>query len=100
MFAERIVKGEPSVLGMITGAAVAGLVAITPASGFVDRRGRTDHRHRRWHRVLLGATGLKHALGYDDSLDVFGIHGIGGAVGAFLTGVLAVASVAVSARPA
>src|SRR6201981_2093128 len=90
MFAEWIVKGKPSVLGIISGA-VAGLVAITPASGFVDPRGALIIGIAAGVICYWGTTGLKHALGYDDSLDVFGVHGVGGAVGAFLTGVLAVA---------
>ena len=90
MFAEWIVKGKPSVLGIISGA-VAGLVAITPASGFVDPRGALIIGIAAGVVCYWGTTGLKHALGYDDSLDVFGVHGVGGAVGAFLTGVLAVA---------
>jgi Amt family ammonium transporter len=90
MFAEWIVKGKPSVLGIISGA-VAGLVAITPASGFVDPRGALIIGIAAAVACYWGTTGLKHALGYDDSLDVFGVHGVGGAVGAFLTGVLAVA---------
>src|SRR5215831_7369315 len=90
MFAEWIVKGKPSVLGIISGA-VAGLVAITPASGFVDPRGALIIGVAAGAICYWGTTGLKHALGYDDSLDAFGVHGVGGAVGAFLTGVLAVA---------
>ena len=90
MFAEWIIKGKPSVLGIISGA-VAGLVAITPASGFVDPRGALIIGIAAGIICYWGTTGLKRALGYDDSLDVFGVHGIGGAVGAFLTGVLAVA---------
>ena len=90
MFAEWIVKSKPSVLGIISGA-VAGLVAITPASGFVDPRGALIIGVAAGVVCYWGTTGLKHALGYDDSLDVFGVHGVGGAVGAFLTGVLAVA---------
>jgi ammonium transporter, Amt family len=90
MFAEWIVKGKPSVLGIISGA-VAGLVAITPASGFVDPRGALIIGIVAGVVCYWATTGLKHALGYDDSLDVFGVHGVGGAVGAFLTGVLAVA---------
>ena len=90
MFAEWIVKGKPSVLGIISGA-VAGLVAITPASGFVDPRGALIIGIAAGVVCYWGTTGLKHALGYDDSLDVFGVHGVGGAVGAFLTGMLAVA---------
>ena len=86
MFAEWIGKGKPSVLGIASGA-VAGLVAITPASGFV---GPTPS-------VIIGlvagvvcyfsATTLKHVLKYDDSLDAFGVHGVGGIIGALLTGV-------------
>jgi Amt family ammonium transporter len=89
MFAEWIVKGKPSVLGIISGA-VAGLVAITPASGFVDPRGALIIGVAAGVVCYWATTGLKHALGYDDSLDVFGVHGVGGALGAFLTGVLAV----------
>jgi ammonium transporter, Amt family len=92
MFAEWIVKGKPSVLGIISGA-VAGLVAITPASGFVDPRGALVIGIAAGVVCYWATTGLKHLLGYDDSLDVFGVHGVGGAVGALLTGVLAVASV-------
>ena len=90
MFTEWTLKGKPSVLGIISGA-VAGLVAITPASGFVDPRGALIIGIAAGVVCHWGTTGLKHALGYDDSLDVFGVHGIGGAVGAFLTGVFAVA---------
>jgi Amt family ammonium transporter len=90
MFAEWIVKGKPSVLGIISGA-VAGLVAITPASGFVDPRGALIIGVAAGVICYWGTTGLKHALGYDDSLDAFGVHGVGGTVGALLTGVLAVA---------
>ena len=90
MFAEWTVKGKPSVLGIISGA-VAGLVAITPASGFVDPRGALVIGVAAGVVCYWAATGLKHALRYDDSLDAFGVHGIGGMVGAILTGVLAVA---------
>jgi Amt family ammonium transporter len=90
MFAEWMFKGKPSVLGIISGA-VAGLVAITPASGFVDPRGALIIGIAAGVICYWGTTGLKHALGYDDSLDAFGVHGVGGAVGALLTGVLAVA---------
>ena len=90
MFAEWTVKGKPSVLGIISGA-VAGLVAITPASGFVDPRGALIIGVAAGVICYWAATGLKHALRYDDSLDAFGVHGIGGMVGAILTGVLAVA---------
>src|SRR5712672_2509810 len=92
MFAEWIVKGKPSVLGIISGA-VAGLVAITPASGFVDPRGALIIGVAAGVICYWGATGLKHALGYDDSLDAFGVHGVGGFVGAILTGVFALEAI-------
>ncbi|MBV8888532.1 MAG: ammonium transporter [Alphaproteobacteria bacterium] len=92
MFVEWALKGKPSVLGIISGA-VAGLVAITPASGFVDPRGALIIGIAAGVACYWGATGLKHAMGYDDSLDAFGVHGVGGTVGAILTGVLAVAAV-------
>ena len=92
MFVEWALKGKPSVLGIISGA-VAGLVAITPASGFVDPRGALVIGIVAGALCYWGATGLKNALGYDDSLDAFGVHGIGGATGAILTGVLAVSAV-------
>jgi Amt family ammonium transporter len=78
------------VLGIISGA-VAGLVAITPASGFVDPRGALVIGIAAGVVCYWATTGLKHAMGYDDSLDAFGVHGIGGTVGALLTGVFAVA---------
>jgi Amt family ammonium transporter len=92
MFVEWALKGRPSVLGIISGA-VAGLVAITPASGFVDPRGALIIGIAAGIICYWGATGLKNAIGYDDSLDAFGVHAVGGAVGAILTGVLAVAAV-------
>jgi ammonium transporter, Amt family len=92
MFVEWAVKGKPSVLGICSGA-VAGLVAITPASGFVDPRGALIIGIAAGAICYWGATGLKHAFGYDDSLDAFGVHGVGGTVGAILTGVLAVSAV-------
>jgi ammonium transporter, Amt family len=92
MFVEWALKGKPSVLGICSGA-VAGLVAITPASGFVDPRGALIIGIAAGVLCYWGATGLKHAFGYDDSLDAFGVHGIGGTVGAILTGVLAVSAV-------
>ena len=97
MFVEWAVKGKPSVLGICSGA-VAGLVAITPASGFVDPRGALIIGIAAGVICYWGTTGLKHAFGYDDSLDAFGVHGVGGTVGALLTGVLAVS--AVSGDPA
>ncbi len=86
MFAEWITKGKPSVLGVISGA-VAGLVAITPASGFVLPGGSIVIGVAAGVICFWAATGLKHMLGYDDSLDTWGVHGIGGIVGALLTGV-------------
>jgi ammonium transporter, Amt family len=87
MFAEWILKGKPSLLGIVSGA-VAGLVAVTPASGYAGPMGS----------IVLGlgvgvicfffCTTIKNALGYDDSLDVFGVHCIGGIVGALATGIL------------
>ena len=89
-------RGKPSVLGMISGA-IAGLGTITPASGFVLP----------WHGIVIGliagavcfwaCTWLKQKLGYDDSLDVFGVHGVGGFTGTLLTGVFAIAAVSASA---
>jgi Amt family ammonium transporter len=86
MFAEWITKGKPSVLGAISGA-VAGLVAITPASGFVLPGGSIVIGVAAGVICFWSATSLKHLLGYDDSLDVFGVHCVGGIVGALLTGV-------------
>jgi Amt family ammonium transporter len=88
MFAEWIVKGKPSVLGIASGA-VAGLVAITPASGFVGPTPAVIIGIVAGVVCFLAATSLKSALGYDDSLDAFGVHGIGGIIGALLTGVFA-----------
>ena len=95
MFLEWVTRGKPSVLGMISGA-VAGLGTITPASGFVLP----------WHGIVIGlvagsfcfwaCTKLKQQLGYDDSLDVFGVHGVGGATGTLLTGVFAAAALTIS----
>jgi ammonium transporter, Amt family len=89
---EWTIRRKPSVLGMISGA-VAGLGTITPASGFVAP----------WHGIVIGViaglvcfwacTWLKHRFKYDDSLDVFGVHGIGGMTGILLTGVFATASI-------
>jgi Amt family ammonium transporter len=92
MFAEWIKAGKPSVLGIISGA-VAGLVAITPAAGFVAPGGALIIGIAAGILCYLAATSMKHAFGYDDSLDVFGIHGIGGIVGAILTGVFAVEAI-------
>jgi len=89
MFAEWIAKGKPSVLGIVSGA-VAGLVAITPASGFVGVAGALAIGIASGVICFWSATWLKHQLGYDDSLDAFGVHGVGGIIGALLTGVFAV----------
>jgi Amt family ammonium transporter len=86
MFAEWTVHGKPSVLGIISGA-IGGLVAITPASGSVGPLGALAIGLSAGIFCYWGATWLKHKLGYDDSLDVFGVHGVGGIVGAILTGV-------------
>ncbi len=88
MFAEWILKGKPSVLGIASGA-VAGLVAITPASGFVGPTSSVVIGLSAGVVCYLSATSLKALLGYDDSLDAFGVHCIGGIVGALLTGVFA-----------
>lgn len=88
MFTEWSLRGKPSALGLISGA-VSGLVAITPASGFVDPSGALIIGLVAGIMCYWGATWLKHAGGYDDSLDAFGVHGIGGIVGALLTGVFA-----------
>jgi Amt family ammonium transporter len=92
MFVEWLRLGKPSVLGILSGA-VAGLVAITPASGFVDPQGALLIGILAGIACYWAATSLKHALGYDDALDAFGIHGMGGIVGALLTGVFAVEAV-------
>jgi Amt family ammonium transporter len=88
MFSEWIVKGKPSVLGIASGA-VAGLVAITPASGFVGPTPAVIIGVAAGVACFFAATSLKTALGYDDSLDAFGVHGIGGIIGALLTGAFA-----------
>ena len=86
MFAEWIIKGKPSMLGAASGA-VAGLVAITPAAGFVGVMGAIVIGLLAGIFCLWGVNGLKKILGADDSLDVFGVHGVGGILGAILTGV-------------
>ena len=88
MFIEWMSRGKPSVLGIISGA-IAGLVAITPASGFVAPAGALAIGIVAGIACYWGATWLKRTLGYDDSLDAFGVHGVGGIVGALLTGVFA-----------
>ena len=88
MVGEWIVRRSPSLLGLCSGL-VAGLVAITPAAGFVTPLSALAIGAIAGLACYWGATGLKHLLGADDSLDVFGVHGIGGIVGALLTGVFA-----------
>ncbi len=89
MFVEWAHRGKPTVIGICSGA-VAGLVAITPASGFVGPVGAMVIGVACGVGCYWGATGLKHMFGYDDALDCFGVHGVGGMIGAFLTGVFAV----------
>ncbi|MFO1075257.1 MAG: ammonium transporter [Geminicoccaceae bacterium] len=96
MLVEWVAKGKPSVLGIASGA-VAGLVAITPAAGFVLPNGALAIGIAAGVICFWSATSLKHMLGYDDSLDVFGVHGVGGIVGALLTGVFATSAVGGSA---
>jgi ammonium transporter, Amt family len=88
MFAEWISKGKPSVLGIASGA-VAGLVAVTPASGFVGPTAAVVIGLVAGVVCFMAATSFKHMFNYDDSLDAFGVHGVGGIIGALLTGVFA-----------
>jgi Amt family ammonium transporter len=89
MLVEWALKGKPTVVGICSGA-VAGLVAITPASGFVGPVGAFAIGVAAGVVCYWGCTGLKHMFSYDDALDCFGVHAIGGIVGALLTGVFAV----------
>jgi Amt family ammonium transporter len=89
MLVEWAMRGKPTVIGIATGA-VAGLVAITPASGFVGPIGSLVIGVAAGVVCYWGCTGLKHMFGYDDALDAFGVHAVGGIVGALLTGVFAV----------
>ncbi|MGA7712857.1 MAG: ammonium transporter [Rhizomicrobium sp.] len=88
MFSEWIVGRKPSVLGMISGA-VAGLVAITPASGFVDPMGALIIGVSVGIICYISSVWVKKLLGYDDALDTWGVHGVGGAWGAMMTGAFA-----------
>jgi Amt family ammonium transporter len=88
MVVEWIVHRKPTILGICSGA-IAGLVAITPACGFVDPIGAIFIGLAAGVICYIASTAVKRALGYDDSLDVFGVHGVGGIVGAVLTGVFA-----------
>jgi len=92
MIAEWVSQKKPTVLGIVSGA-VAGLVAITPAAGFVGPKGALAIGILAGLVCFWGATSLKHKLGYDDSLDVFAVHGLGGITGAILTGVFAVEAI-------
>ncbi len=91
MFVEWIKHGKPSVLGIITGA-VAGLATITPASGFVGPGAAFFIGIVSGVACFFCATSLKRLLGYDDSLDAFGVHGVGGLIGSLLTGIFAAES--------
>jgi len=86
MFAEWMSHGKPSALGLVSGA-VAGLVAITPASGFVGPMGALAIGVVSGYGCYIAVVKAKRAFGYDDSLDAFGVHGVGGIIGAVLTGV-------------
>ena len=88
MFCEWVMLRKPSILGLVSGA-VAGLVAITPAAGFVSTAGAIAIGVIAGFSCCGACAYLKYQLGYDDALDVFGIHGIGGLLGAVLTGVFA-----------
>jgi ammonium transporter, Amt family len=92
MFAEWATHRKPTVLGVVSGA-VAGLVAITPASGFVGPKGALVIGIVAGLVCYWGASWLKHKCKYDDSLDVFAVHGLGGITGAILTGVFAVEAI-------
>jgi ammonium transporter, Amt family len=89
MFVEWAHRGKPTVIGIASGA-VAGLVAITPASGYVGPIGSMVIGVACGVGCYLGATSLKHVFGYDDALDCFGVHAVGGVIGALLTGVFAI----------
>ncbi|MDD3444315.1 MAG: ammonia channel protein, partial [Zavarzinia sp.] len=88
LFVEWIAKGKPSLLGLASGV-VAGLVAVTPAAGIAGPMGSLVLGLIAGIVCFIAVTSVKNALGYDDSLDVFGIHGVGGMLGAIGTGVLA-----------
>jgi Amt family ammonium transporter len=87
MFAEWMTKGKPSLLGVLSGC-VAGLVAVTPAAGYSGPMGALVLGLIVGVVCLIFCTSIKNALGYDDALDVFGVHCIGGIVGAIGTGIL------------
>jgi Amt family ammonium transporter len=87
MLTEWVVKGKPSALGLISGV-VAGLVAVTPASGFAGPMGAIVLGLVAGIVCFIFATGVKNMIGFDDSLDVFSVHCIGGIIGALGTGIL------------
>ncbi|HRK18712.1 MAG TPA: ammonium transporter [Hyphomicrobiaceae bacterium] len=88
MIIENMTKGKPSLLGMVSGA-VAGLVAVTPAAGFAGPMGSIVLGFVSGIVCFIFCSGIKNALGYDDALDVFGVHAVGGMIGAIGTGILA-----------
>jgi Amt family ammonium transporter len=90
--AEWLVRGKPSILGFCSGA-VAGLVVITPACGFVDSKGAFIIGVLAGLIPFFACWKIKAWLGYDDALDTFGVHAVGGTLGAFMTGILATSSV-------
>ncbi|HKD23405.1 MAG TPA: ammonium transporter, partial [Rhizomicrobium sp.] len=98
MFVEWIVNKKPSVLGMISGA-VAGLVAITPASGFVNAQGALIIGLGVGVVCYFSSVWVKKWIGYDDALDCWGVHGVGGAFGAIMTGVLAMKAINSAGAP-
>jgi ammonium transporter, Amt family len=98
MTAEWFIGKRPSVLGMISGA-VAGLVAITPASGFVDPKGALIIGIAAGVVCYFSSVWLKRALGYDDALDCWGVHGVGGALGAMMTGMFASKAINAAGAP-
>jgi Amt family ammonium transporter len=87
MISEWMTKGKPSLLGLVSGA-VAGLVAVTPAAGFAGPMGSIVLGLVAGLVCFIFCTGIKNAVGYDDSLDVFGVHCVGGIIGAIATGIL------------
>jgi Amt family ammonium transporter len=87
MLAEWIIKGKPSLLGLASGV-VAGLVAVTPASGFAGPMGSIVLGLVAGVVCFIFCVGVKNAIGYDDALDVFGVHAVGGIIGALATGIL------------
>jgi Amt family ammonium transporter len=98
MVAEWVIAKKPSVLGMVSGA-VAGLVAITPASGFVDPKGALIIGLTAGVVCYISAVHVKKMFGYDDALDCWGVHGVGGALGAIMTGMFALKAINPTGAP-